>query len=125
MGKKDQPMWLDKPRPEDYRSAANFLSLYTDVKTANRLVQNLKDAKPTQRTAMDVLRASGLKILDKDDPRVELHLDEIDDGVPFPPVLLVANHPHLIIAAGYHRACATFHRKVEGVVRCHVVPWIG
>ncbi len=125
MGKHTEPTWRSRPTTEDYKFAAAFLSFYTDIKTANRLVANMKDATATTRKAMDILRAADLKVLDKDDPRVELHLDEIDDGVPFSPVLLVASHPHLIVAAGYHRTCATFHRKVEGEVRCILVPWIG
>lgn len=102
--------WLEAPEDHDYPAARAYLRLlFRDDYILDRRIQELQDASVTEHRANDVLRASGLKLADKDDPRVRSNLKKIEDGKPLSPVLLVGGFPALTIADGYHRICAAVH----------------
>ena len=107
---KEQLVWKKKPEAEDYDGALNFLSLvYADAK-AKKLVRAFHKARTVERTAKDLLRASNLTLLPRDEPHVDDDLKKIRKGKPLAPVLLVRGDVTkgipLIVADGYHRICA-------------------
>lgn len=107
---KEQIAWKKKPEAEDFAGAQRFLSLiFPDAKVAT-LLAALKRAKPLEFAAKDLLRASNLPLLPRDEPHVDEDLKRIHKGKPLPPLLLIrgdiSNGVPLIVADGYHRICA-------------------
>ena len=102
--------WAEKGEAEDFDAAVKFLSLLFLDSKAKALVKSLRNAKPVEHAAKDLLRAAQLPLL----PRDELHVDEdlkrIHKGKALAPVLLVrgemANGLPTMVADGYHRICA-------------------
>ncbi|TFD76958.1 hypothetical protein [Cryobacterium fucosi] len=104
--------WLGQPDAEDFPKAANYLHLLVNDGAVDATVGALEAAPLTHQKAKDILRASGLPLLDAADPHVATYLKQIRDGVRLSPILLVrGNLPAgvpLHIADGYHRVCATY-----------------
>lgn len=77
------------------------------------LVTAFRSAPTTHQKAKDILRASGLALLDVTNPHVAADLRKIDDGKDLSPVLVVRGDlltgRHAIVADGYHRVCASYH----------------
>ena len=122
---KHQPIWKEKPEREDYDGAENFLSLiYPQTKSA-ALLRGLRRARTIERAVKDLLRASNLPLLPRDEAHVADDLKKIHKGKPLPPVLLVqgdmTNGVPLIVADGYHRICAIYYYDENAPIPCRMV----
>jgi hypothetical protein len=119
---KEHIVWKKKAEAEDFAGAQKYLSLiFTEVK-AKRLAAALQKAEPVAHAAKDLLRASGLPLLPRDEPHVDEDLKRIHKGKPLPPVLLVRGDMNkglpLIVADGYHRICAICYFDESAPIPC-------
>lgn len=121
---KEKLLWKKRPEADDYRAAASFLSLTLSSSRANALVRLLRTAPITERSAKDLLRASGLPLLPRDELSVREDLKKIAKGKPLSPVLLVRGDMSkgfpLVVADGYHRICAVFYFDERAPVACQI-----
>ena len=98
---KEQIAWKKKPEADDFAGAQRFLSLiFPDAKVAT-LLSALRRAKPLEFAAKDLLRASNLPLLPRDEPHVDEDLKRIHKGKPLAPPLLVRGDmtkgvPHIV-----------------------------
>ena len=104
--------WLPKPENHDYQAAEDYLSLIMPAGKAAEYRQKLSDAKDDirHRKAKDILRASQLPLLDRDNKHVASDLAKAASGTALSPILLLRGdgvHP-LVVADGYHRVCASY-----------------
>jgi hypothetical protein len=121
---KPKLVWKKKPDPEDYEAARNFLSLLASGAKCAKLIRALEKADTIERAAKDLLRASKLPLLPRDDPHVDDDLQKIHKGKPLAPVLLVRGDPRgspLIVADGYHRICAICFFDENSPIACRLV----
>ncbi len=111
--------WLDEPQHHDFAAAADYLSLVLEQNEVEQLVHGLREAKTVQRKAKDILRASRLELLPKTDPHVAADLAKAQ----LSPILLVrdAKTRTLVIADGYHRACASYWADEDTEIPCRLV----
>ena len=118
-------VWRDEPEEHDYPAAADYLSLVFAPKLAEELAKKLRKAPIAGYKAKDILRASGLAILPKENFFVARNLQKIADGTALSPVLLVrgdaARGIALIIADGYHRVCASWYHDEDAIIPCRIV----
>jgi len=113
--------WKDKPEDEDFPAAQSFLSLLVGPDTAAKLAKALRKQKLLVHfAAKDILRASGLPLLDANDSEVSSDLEKINHGEKLSPVLLVYGVP-LWVADGYHRVCVSYHLDEKESVPCRIV----
>jgi hypothetical protein len=116
--------WKKKPDAEDYDAARNFLSLLSSGTKCAKLMRALQNAKIVERAAKDLLRASKLPLLSRDDPHVDDDLKKIHKGKPLAPVLLVRGDLRdgnpLIVADGYHRICAICYYDENAPIPCRM-----
>ena len=112
--------WKDEPEEHDFPAALEYLSLLTSPVNAARYVEELRRGRCFTRKAKDLLRASGLELLPKDDRHVEKDLKKIEDGEKLSPVLVIRGQP-LVIADGYHRICASYHLDENVEIPCRIV----
>jgi hypothetical protein len=121
---KQQLLWKKEPEDQDFAGALAFLSLIYPVTKAHKLVGALRKAKTAEHVAKDLLRASGLPLLARDEPHVDADLEKIRKGKALPPVLLIrgdaANGIPLTVADGYHRVCAICYFDENAPVACRV-----
>lgn len=107
---KSKKLWRNAPSREDLDGARNYLSLLCSDGDSKRLTLALSRARTSRATAKDLLRASKLPLLPRDESHVEADLKRIHKGKTLPPVLLVRGDLSqgipLVIADGYHRICA-------------------
>jgi hypothetical protein len=119
-------LWKDKPEAHDYPAARDYLTLVLDGKRAGALVARLQKAPLIRRKAKDILRASGLPVLPKDNPHVARDLKKVRKGEALSPVLLLRGDLRrglpLVIADGYHRICASWHSDENALIPCRMVP---
>jgi hypothetical protein len=105
-------LWLPAPEEHDYPAAAAYLSLLLGDQEVSQLVAHLRHALPAQYKAKDLLRASRLPLLDRDNAHVAKDLRKIHDGTALSPVLVIRGDLHvdrpLCVADGYHRICASY-----------------
>jgi hypothetical protein len=121
--------WKNEPEEHDYPAAYDYLTLITDDATATRLVDALKAAPLTHRKAKDILRASRLSPLGKDNVHVTKDLDKVAHGERLSPVLLVRGqiqpdlrvYDDLVIADGYHRVCASYYLDENADIPCKLL----
>jgi hypothetical protein len=73
-------------------AAHQYLSLLTSDSQAKRLIRDLRRAAPVEHAAEDLLRASQLPLLFRDDPHVDDDFKKIAKGKSLPPVLLSLGH---------------------------------
>jgi disulfide oxidoreductase YuzD len=71
------------------------------------------------KKAKDILRASELPLLAKDNIHVKENLQKVKKGKKLSPVLLVRDSK-LIIADGYHRVCAIYYLSEDLQVPCRI-----
>lgn len=121
---KQDATWLKKPAKEDYGNAFNYLTLTNPPKRAEKLVKALHKAETVERQAKDLLRASALPLLPREDPHVDDDLKKLHKGKPLSPILLVRgdalkNIP-LIVADGYHRICAIYYHDESAPIPCRI-----
>lgn len=116
--------WKHDPDGHDYPAANDYLSLLCNPKIAGTLVTSLREAEIEFRKAKDLLRASGLKLLPRNDYHVSSDLKKVATGEPLSPVLLVrgniAKQIPLTIADGYHRICASYHLNENEDIPCRI-----
>jgi hypothetical protein len=117
-------VWKNDPDEHDYPAAQNYLSLVAPPDVVDKLVEQLRSAEVIHQKAKDILRASGLRLLDTDNPHVAADLKKINKGRELSPVLLVrgdlAADRDLQIADGYHRVCASYHVDENTDIPCRL-----
>jgi hypothetical protein len=122
---KEQIVWKMKSEAKDYEGARNFLSLIFPDAKAERLLRALHKTENIERAAKDLLRASSLPLLPRDEPHVDEDLKRIHKRKALPPVLLVrgdmSKGAPLIVADGYHRICAICYYDESAPIPCRMV----
>lgn len=114
-------IWLKDPEAHDYPAAQDYLELLIPVKEAAVLVKQLQKAKTQNKKAKDILRASSLPLLPKDNRHVSDNLKKFRKGKKLSPLLLVRRNDKLVIADGYHRICASYYLSEDIEVPCRLV----
>ena len=117
--------WLPRPENHDYMAAEDYLSLIMSPKQAADYRQKLSMAKDdiTHRKAKDILRASQLALLGRDNKHVSSDLAKVATGTALSPILLIRGtdqHP-LIVADGYHRVCASYWLDENTDIPCILI----
>ena len=112
--------WLPNVAQDDFQSAEQYLELLFAPKRAQALKKDLHASAMQEFPVKDVLRASGLPPLTKDDPDVARQVKKIKAGDGISAVLLVRDDPQarLIVADGFHRACAVLALDEKATVQC-------
>jgi hypothetical protein len=117
--------WQLEPDKHDFPAANAYLSLICDAAMAENLVELLRGATATIYEAKDLLRASGLAVLEKNNTHVAKDFDKVKNGDKLSPVLLVrgtfVKNRSLVIADGYHRICASYWIDENAQIPCRVV----
>ena len=118
-------IWKERPEAHDFPAALDYLSLVMQEKAARKLVTQLRKAPTLHRKAKDLLRASRLPLLPRDNFHVVGDLKKIKKGKALSPVLLVrgnaAEDLPLVVADGYHRICASWYRDENIPIACRIV----
>jgi hypothetical protein len=122
---KQRLTWKRRPESEDYAGARRYVSLlYSDAEAA-KLSRGLRKAKNSEYAAKDLLRASELPLLPRDEPHVDADLKRIHKGKPLSPILLIRGAKSkgvtLTVADGYHRICAICYYDENAPIRCRMV----
>lgn len=113
--------WLKDPEKHDFPAAVDYLELLFNEKETEDIVEKLKDAKTILKKAKDILRASELPLLLKQNIHVQQNLQKVKKGQKMSPVLLVRQRSKLIVADGYHRLCAIYYLSEDEDIPCRVV----
>jgi len=113
--------WLKDPQKHDFPAAADYLNLLFDEKDVEAFVDKLEAAKTIIKKAKDILRASELPLLSKENIHVRENLQRIKKGDKMSPVLLVKHNTKLIVADGYHRLCAIYYLSEDEDIPCRLV----
>lgn len=113
--------WKKEPEAQDFPAAESYLSLLAGPGRAAKLAKTLRKEQALRSyAAKDILRASGLGLLDSGDPEVVADLAKVERGEKLSPVLLVRGQP-LWVADGYHRVCTSYHLDEKAEVPCRIV----
>jgi hypothetical protein len=116
--------WKDEPDEHDYPAAVSYLGLIVESDVAAKLVKRLKGSKLLHYKAKDILRASRLELLPKQNVHVAADLGKVSKGLKLSPVLLVRGRLEsdlpLTIADGYHRVCASYHLDENANIPCRI-----
>jgi hypothetical protein len=119
------PHWKDEPDAHDYPAASDYLSLVMTDQEAASLVDRLTKAEITHRKAKDILRASDLALLGRDNKHVTADLAKVTRGERLSPVLLIRGRSDpatpLVVADGYHRVCASYWIDENADIPCKLV----
>ncbi|HUY42288.1 MAG TPA: hypothetical protein VMU98_00845 [Acidimicrobiales bacterium] len=117
--------WKTEPEDHDYAAAEHYLSLIFSLADATALVSKLRAASLETFAAKDLLRASGLELLTRDNAHVHHDLDKVKNGEKLSPVLLVRGDATrgipLAIADGYHRVCASYWIDENTLIPARIV----
>ena len=116
--------WLPKPEKHDYQAAQDYLSLIMSVKDAATYRDKLAAADNiVHRKAKDILRASQLALLTRDNKHVAADLAKVTAGQALSPILLLrgSDRGPLVIADGYHRVCASYWTDENTDIPCVLV----
>jgi hypothetical protein len=123
--KKEGSVWENAPDADDLTNAAKYLKLVLDDRAVQAATGKFRKATTVTYEAKDVLRASRLPLLGKDDPQVALDLKRIAKKKKLSPVLLIRGDARkgvpMMVADGYHRICASYHWDEDCPVACRVV----
>ncbi|PSL27535.1 hypothetical protein [Chitinophaga ginsengisoli] len=114
-------IWLDDPEEHDYPAAQDYLELLFEPAEAAKIVARLKQAKTISKKSKDILRASKLPLLPKENVHVQIDLKKFSKEKRLSPLLLVRHESGLIIADGYHRMCASYYLTEDLDVLCRLV----
>lgn len=117
----DKSIWLSKPESHDYPNAIDYLELLFEREEAESIAERLKAAKIVTKKAKDILRASGLPLLGKNNIHVKANIKRVKKGKKLSPVLLVRFNGRLIIADGYHRVCSIYYLSEDLEIPCKIV----
>jgi disulfide oxidoreductase YuzD len=113
--------WLKEPQKHDFPAAADYLELLFDEAQVKDLVEKLKAANTISKKAKDILRASQLLLLPKENNHVRENLQKVKKGNKMSPILLVRHEAKLHIADGYHRLCAIYYLSEDDSIPCRLV----
>jgi len=117
--------WKGAPDEHDFPAAADYLSLLFPEQAVNEMITSLRAAPLLYRKAKDLLRASRLELLPKDNVHVAKDLDKVKAGQQLSPVLLIRGQSDqdtpLTVADGYHRICASYHLDEDADIPCRMV----
>ena len=120
-------LWETEPEDHDYPAAQSYLSLLTDSDEISRMVIELRNSPIEIIKAKDVIRASGLPLLDRSNFHVKRDLKRIMEKTALVPILLVrgdgGKHLPLTIADGYHRACAVYWNNEDDFIHARIASW--
>ena len=72
--------WFPDPEDRHVRAAEEYLTLLADGANVTLVVAAFHSADNVTRKAKDILRASGLPLLPKDDPHVARDLRAVEAG---------------------------------------------
>ena len=121
---KHSKLWKKKPDAQDFKAAQCYLSLLYPAAHTKRLVHRLRSASTVEHAAKDLLRASALPLLPRDESHVAEDLKIIHKGKPLSPVLLIEGDMSkavpLVIADGYHRVCAVCYYDEDAPIACRL-----
>jgi hypothetical protein len=114
-----EPRWAAEPTADDVTDATWYLTL---LGVTGPLAV---DSEQRDYPAKDLLRASRLPLLPRDNAGVRKWRARLRDGDEIPPVLLRvgslgAARP-LVLAEGYHRVCACYLEAEDTPVACHLL----
>ena len=119
------PIWLPLPEDHDYDAAREFLQLVLVASHAEKLASDLRSAPVQHYKAKDILRASRLPHLPADNVHVSHDIKKVENKVELSPILLIrgdaTRSQEMLIADGYHRACAVLHLDENIEVPCKIV----
>ncbi|WP_428339596.1 hypothetical protein [Mycobacterium sp.] len=119
-------LWGDEPDEHDYPAAADYLALLATAAQIGEIVSALKQSPVVHKKAKDLLRASQLALLPKDNPHVQQDLQKIKKGKRLSPILVVRGDLDagvaLQIADGYHRVCASYYTDENTDIPVRIVP---
>ena len=119
--------WKSEPEAHDFPAAASYLSLIVDPVVAEAIAEALRTAPTTTYKAKDLLRASALALLAKENAHVSADLAKVRAAEQLSPVLLVrgdaARALPLVVADGYHRICASYHLDENADIPCRIAEW--
>jgi hypothetical protein len=120
-------IWESAPEDHDYPAAQSYLSLLADADEIARIVEELRNSPIEVIKAKDVIRASGLPLLDRSNFHVKRDLKKIVEKHSLFPILLIrgdgAKHIPVTIADGYHRACAVYWNSEDDFIHARVASW--
>jgi hypothetical protein len=119
-------LWGSEPDEHDYPAAADYLALLASAEQIAEIVAALKQAPVVHKKAKDLLRASQLALLPKDNVHVQRDLKKIKKGKRLSPILVVRgnldNGVAMQIADGYHRVCASYYTDENTDIPVRIVP---
>lgn len=119
--------WLVAPEDQDFSAALSYLELICDSASAKKLVDQFSQEEVSEIKAKDVIRAAQLSLLSEENVHVAKDLKKIKGGKPLSPILLVrgdaAKSIPLVIADGYHRACAVYWFDEDAYINVKIVDW--
>jgi len=117
-------VWKDHPESHDYPAALDYLTLLLEEAAARKVVARLRKAPTLRKHAKDLLRASRLPLLPRENLHVVGDLKKIKKGKALSPVLLVRGNAGLdlplVVADGYHRICASWYRDENILIACRI-----
>lgn len=120
-------IWKDAPDEHDYPAAQSYLSLLAESHKIEKLVERFRNAPIEMFKAKDVIRASKLELLKESNFHVKRDLKKINSKIPLTPILLVRGNGEsgvpLVIADGYHRACAVYWNSEDDFIHAKIVSW--
>ena len=121
--------WKPEPDEHDFPAARDYLELLLPPTIVEQLTAALREAPTVTKKSKDLLRASGLEMVDADNHRVARDLRKIHNEIALSPVLLVrgdAREPRpLLVADGYHRICAVRLIDEDAAIHCRIVDLAG
>ena len=112
-------IWVTAPEDHDFPAALDFLGLLYSDAIAEDIVARLKNSETIKKKAKDILQASELPLLPKDNIHVKQDLQKVKNGKKLSPILLVRDGK-LIIADGYHRVCSIYYLSEDLEVPCRI-----
>jgi hypothetical protein len=119
-------LWGSEPDEHDYPAAADYLALLASAEQIAEIVAALKQAPVVHKKAKDLLRASQLTLLPKDNVHVQRDLKKIKKGKKLSPILVVRGNLDsgvaMQIADGYHRVCASYYTDENTDIPVRIVP---
>jgi hypothetical protein len=119
-------LWGTEPDEHDYPAAADYLALLAPAAQISEIVAALKQTPIVHKKAKDLLRASRLVLLPKDNPHVQRDLKKIKNGKRLSPILVVRGELNtgvaMQIADGYHRVCASYYTDENTDIPVRIVP---
>lgn len=125
LSKGSRSIWKPKPEEHDFPAAQDYLELVFEPAICRKLVTALQRAATVEKKAKDVLRASGLPLLPRENAHVAADLKKLRKGKLLSPVLLVRGNAALgipmTVADGYHRICAGWYSDENIPIACRIV----